>query len=275
MLGADLVGLAQRAFGQGRDLGDEGFVLGRSGPGPGRLAGVAHQVVDGGDGDIALLVAIHHGGEHDFFGQARSFGFDHQHGGLRAGDDQIHLAVHQLGLAGVQHVLAVDVAHAGSADGAVEGDAGDRQRGGGADHGGDVSLDFGVQADDVDDDLDFVEEAFGEQRADRAVDQAAGQRLVLGGAALALEEAAGDLAGGVGLLEVVDGQREEVLAGLGFGLGDHGGQHDGAFDVDEDGAGGLAGDFARLQHDVVATPLEGLGDLVEHGHAHLLVVDGT
>jgi hypothetical protein len=83
----------------------------------------------------------------------------------------------------------------------------------------------------VDDDLHFVEEAIGEQRADRAVDQAAGQRFQLARAAFALEEAAGDLAGGVGLLDVVDGQREEVLAGLGLGLGHHGGQHHGVVDA--------------------------------------------
>mmetsp|Transcript_78776 Transcript_78776/g.218920 ORF Transcript_78776/g.218920 Transcript_78776/m.218920 type:complete len:772 (-) Transcript_78776:1232-3547(-) len=275
LLGADLVGLAQRAFSQGRDLGDEGLVLGRSNPVPGRLAGFLDQLVDRSNGDIALLMAVDHSAQHDLFRQARSLGLDHQHGSLRTGDDQVHLAVGQFGLAGVQHVLAVHIADAGGADRAVERDARDGQRCGRADHRGDVGLNFRVQADDVDDDLDFVEEAFREQRADRAVDQAAGQGLVLGGAALTLEEAAGDLAGGVGLFEVVDGQREEVLAGLGLGLGDHGGQHDGAFDVDDNSATGLAGDFTRFQHDLVAAPLEGLGDLVEHGHAHLLVVMGA
>jgi hypothetical protein len=160
----------------------------------------------------------------------------------------------QLGLARVEHVLAVDVAHARGADGAVERDAADRQRGAGADHGGDVGLHFGVQAHHVHDDLHFVEEAFGEQRADRAVDQAAGQRFELARAAFALEEAAGDLAGGVGLLDVVDGQREEVLAGLGFGLGHHGGQHHGVVDVDQHGAGGLARDLAGFHGDRVLAP---------------------
>jgi hypothetical protein len=80
---------------------------------------------------------------------------------------------------------------------------------------GDVGVDFGVQRHGVDHHVHFVEEAFGEQRADRAVDQAAGQGFVFAGLGFALEEAAGDLAGGVGLLDVVDGQREEVLAGLG------------------------------------------------------------
>ena len=52
--------------------------------------------------------------------------------------------------------------------------------------------------------------ALGEERADRPVDHAGGQRALLAGAALALEERAGDLARGVHALLDVDGQREEV-----------------------------------------------------------------
>ena len=55
-------------------------------------------------------------------------------------------------------------------------------------------------------------EALREERADRAIDQARGQHLLLGLAPFALEEAAGDLAGGEGLLLVVAGQREEIDA---------------------------------------------------------------
>jgi hypothetical protein len=42
-----------------------------------------------------------------------------------------------------------------------------------------------------------------------------GQGFLLGGTPSALEEAAGDLARGIGLLLVVDGQRKEILARLG------------------------------------------------------------
>ena len=129
--------------------------------------------------------------------------------------------------------------------------------------------DLGVQRQHVDDDLHFVEEAFREQRAERAVDQARGQRLELARAAFALEEAAGDLAGGVGLLDVVDGQREEVLARLGVLGGDDGGEHHGVVDVDDDGAARLARDLAGFQRDGVLAPLEGLGDFVEHAHVCL------
>ena len=61
-----------------------------------------------------------------------------------------------------------------------------------------------------DDDLRVVLVAFGEERADRPVDQARDQRLALGRPALALEIAAGNAAGREGLLLVVDGEREEV-----------------------------------------------------------------
>jgi hypothetical protein len=49
-------------------------------------------------------------------------------------------------------------------------------------------------------------------------------------------------------------------------LAHHGGQHHGVVDVDQHGAGGLAGDFAGFHGDRVLAPLEGLGDFVEHGH---------
>jgi hypothetical protein len=68
----------------------------------------------------------------------------------------------------------------------------------------------------VDDHLHFVQVAFREQRADRTVDQARGQGFLFGRLAFTLEETARDFAGSIGLLDVVDGQREEVLAGLGF-----------------------------------------------------------
>jgi hypothetical protein len=45
--------------------------------------------------------------------------------------------------------------------------------------------------------MHFVEEAFREQRADRTVDQAAGQRLVFAGAAFAFEEAARNTASSI------------------------------------------------------------------------------
>ena len=76
-----------------------------------------------------------------------------------------------------------------------------------------TSESFSVSAESTHrDDLRLVAPARGEQRADRAVDQAAGEHFLFGGLAFALEEAAGDAARRVGVFAVVDGQREEVDA---------------------------------------------------------------
>jgi hypothetical protein len=123
-------------------------------------------------------------------------------------------AVFALGLTRVQHVLAVDVTHAGSAHRAVERNAADAQSRAGSDQSCNVSVHFGVQRHGVDDHMHFVEETFGEQRTDRAVDQAAGQGFKFAGLGFALEEAAGDLACGVGLLDVVNGQGKKSWPGL-------------------------------------------------------------
>jgi hypothetical protein len=171
--------------------------------------------VDGIDGDLALLVAEHHGAQHDFLRQLLGLGLHHQHSGFGTRHHQIHLTVLAGGLAWVEHVFPVDITHARRADRAVERDTGDRQRAPTCDHGGDVGIHLGVERQGVNDHMHFVEEAFGEQRTDRTVDQAAGQGFEFAGLGFALEEAAGDLAGGVGLLDVVDGQREEILARLG------------------------------------------------------------
>lgn len=266
LLVADLVGRAQGFVTQCSHLGDQLFILGGSNPVPDGLAGFAHQLVDGFDGDATLLVAEDHGAQHHVFRQLLRLGLHHQHGGFGAGHDQIHLRILALGLAGVEHVLAIDVAHAGGTDGTVERNARHGQGGRRGDQGGDVGIDFGVQRHGVDDHMHVVVEAFGEQRADRTVDQAAGQGFQFAGLGFALEEAAGDLACGVGLLDVIDGQREEVLAGLGLLGRHHGGQHHGVIDVDQHGAGSLAGDLAGFHGDRVLAPLEGLGDFVEDGH---------
>ena len=118
----------------------------------------------------------------------------------------------------------------------------------------------------MDDNLDFVEEAVREERADRTVDQAGGERFLFGRTAFALEEAAGDLAGSVGLFDVVDGEREEVLAGLRFLLGHDRGEHHRVVHLADAGAGGLTGDLTGGEGHVVIAEAEGLGHFVEHRH---------
>ncbi len=166
----------------------------------------------------------------------------------------------------VEDVLAVLVADAGGGDRAEERNAGQRQRGRAADHGDDVGVVLQVVAQHGGDDLDLIAEALGEQRADRPVDQAGLQHLGLGRPALALEEAAGDLAGGERLLLVVHGQREEVLAGSGALHPDGGAQHDRIAVAGQHGAVGLAGDLAGLQDQLAAAPVEFLAEVVEHSY---------
>ena len=217
LLAADLVGGAQVALGRGGDLVDQRLVLRRRLPVPQRLAALPRRA----RGSCSITACCcwwpnTTAPSITSSGSSLRFGFDHQHGGFGAGDDEVELRRRELGLAsGLSTYWPFDVADARGADRAVERHAGQRERGRRADHRRDVGIDLRIDRHHRRDDLHFVVEAVGEQRADRPVDQARGQRLLLGGAAFALEEAAGDLARGVGLFLVVDGEREEVLARLG------------------------------------------------------------
>ena len=118
-----------------------------------------------------------------------------------------------------------------------------------------------VGAEDGADDVDLVAEAVGEARAQRAVDEAAGQDGLVAGLALTAEERAGDLAGGVHALFDVDGQREEVGAVTGRLGGGGGDEHDRVAEADRDGAVGLAGQLAGLEgQGLVGASTDGSGD---------------
>ena len=155
----------------------------------------------------------------------------------------------------VEDVLAIDEADAGAADRAHEGHAGNRQSGGSGDHREDVGLVLTVVGEDLRDHEDFVVEAFREERADRAVDQAAGQRFLFGRAALTLEEAARDAPGGGELFLVVDGQREEILPRLDRLCGGDRAKHHGFAKGRENRAVGLAGNAARFELQRLAADL--------------------
>jgi hypothetical protein len=83
-----------------------------------------------------------------------------------------------LGLGRVGDQFAVDHADADAADRTHEGRAGNRQRRRGADHGDHVGIVFHVVAQNRADDLHLVLEARHEERTDRPVDEARGQRLL-------------------------------------------------------------------------------------------------
>ena len=166
-------------------------------------------------------------------------------------------------LVGFRTKLSVEPPDADGADGRVERDERAGQRDGGAVDGQDVGVVLAVGREDEGDDLRLVVEALGEERPDGPVDQPGGQDLLLGRPALALEPAAGDASRGVGVLAVVDGQREEIGVLLRLLVEDGGGEDDGVAEADDGGAVGLLGELADL--DVEGLRADGDGDLVDHG----------
>ena len=244
-------------------------VVGR-GEGERLAGGVLGHVDDQVDHRLHLLVAELHRAEHLGLGELVGLGLDHHHRVLGAGDDQVEPL---LGVAPqllhvvdcrVEHVAAVDEPDARRADRAEERRARQGSAARGGDHADDVGIVLHVVAEHGDDDLGLVLEALDEQRPDRPVDQAGGQHLLLGRPRLALEEAARNLAGGVGLFLVVNGQREEVEAGLRLLLVDDGGQHAGLAVGGDDGGVGLPGDLPRFEGERVMAPLDRFLDDVEH-----------
>ena len=139
-----------------------------------------------------------------------------------------------------------------------------RQRRRGADQRDDVGIVLEIVAQHGADDLRLVAETRREKRPDRPVDQPRGQRLLFRRPALALEKAAGDLAGGEGLFLVVDGQREEILPRLGRLRGDRGAQHRRLAIGREHRAIGLPGDLAGLEHEAAAAPHQFLTVNLKH-----------
>src|SRR5581483_521629 len=183
---------------------------------------------------------------------------DHRQAVLRADDDQVErrlLRVLQRRVDDEPALLAAADAH--GADRAEERERGDHERRGGAVDAQDVVPGDHVGAQHRADHLHLVAEALRPERPDRAVDHARGEDRPLGGASLALEEAARDLAGGVHALLDVDRQGEEVrtFARLRAALG--GGEHHRVAAADDDGAVRLLRELAGLEADLLLSNLDG------------------
>ncbi len=119
---------------------------------------------------------------------------DHRDRVLRASQDQVELAGGNLRAAGMDQVLAVGIADAHSTDRPVERNVRDGQRRRGADHGDDVEVMLGIRRERRHHHLHIIAVPVREQRAQRAVDQAAEQDRLSRRAPLTLEKAARDLA---------------------------------------------------------------------------------
>ncbi len=275
LLDGDGVGLGDRVTELTTDGVQQSGVFRLRLPVPGRLAGFGSQLGDGLDDHLELFMGKQHGAQHLVFGQLFGFRLDHQYGILGASHDHVQARSLELLVIRVQQVAGFRVeGDARGTDRTVERDTGDGQGSRGTDHRSDVRIGLLAGGNHGADDLHFVLEAFREQRTDRTVDQTRSQGFLLGRTRFALEEAARDLAGSVGLFLVVHGQREEALAwvgSLGAGYGD---QHaDVVVNGDQHCAGGLTGDTASLEGNGRLTELEFL-DYRVHGVFLLFVALG-
>src|SRR5205085_11587344 len=114
-----------------------------------------------------------------------------------------------------------------------------------------IGVVFLIGRDDVDEDLNLVLEAFGEERPNRAVDDARRENLAVARPAFTLDVAARDLARRVGALAVFDREREEREWTL---IGTHrdGGEDHRVAELHEGGTGGLFGHAAGLDDELAA-----------------------
>ena len=227
-------------------------------------------------GGLALVL-------HEVPGGLGGLGLDHHDGDVvtddPAGDDHVEGRALDVGEVREGDPLAVDERDADAADRAGEGQTRDlRGERRGVDRQ-DVVLVVGVDRQDRDDDLDLVAQTLDEGRAQRPVDEPAGEDRVGAGTALPTEEAAGDTTRGVHALLDVHRQREEVEVVLGVLAGRRGRQEHGlAVEVRGDCATGLLGQAARLEPDgagAVGTVVDnGLGELdlrTLHGSSFSLI----
>ena len=221
------------------------------------LADLGDDLVDEVDLLADLLVGLHDAGVHDLVGDLVGAGLDHDHLLPGGGHGDIHAGGLALLLVGVEHDLAVHIAHLQAADGAGEGDLGIADAGGSADHGGHLGGAVVIHAHHGAGDAHVVAEVIGEQGAHGPVDQAAGQHGGQRGAALTAHEGAGDAAHGVQLLLKVHGQGEEVHAVT--GTGGHGdGHHHGGLAIGDHGGGvGQLGHLAHLDGQGTAAQVHG------------------
>jgi len=237
-----------------------------------RLADLADHLVDEVEHGLQMRMRLHDALVHDVVRHLIGLGLDHDDllvGGGDGGDHAVGLA---LLLRGVEEVLLPVPAEDDAGDGAVERHVGNAHRGARADHGGDLRAAVTVDGQHLAGDDDVVAQVAREERAHRAVDQAAGQHGGQAGLALAAHEAAGDAADGVELLIEVHGQREVIHTVLRAGGSRAGDEHGRLAVADEDGGVAQLGELAGLHHERTAFVLDlvalVVGELLVRGDDH-------
>jgi hypothetical protein len=234
------------------DVGDERGVDGLLGD---RALGLAHPVAeldlerhDLLDRVVPLGEGLHHRRLADLL-RARLHHHDRLGG---AGHEQIQLALRlEIGGGRVDDDPVVPVPDAHGPHRVLERDVGDVERGGRADDGERVRVVLEVGREQQADHLRLAGVALGEERPQRPVDHPRGEDLLLVRAALALEEAAGDLAARVVVLAVVHRQGQEVDPDPRLLLRARRGEDDRVAQPHHRGPVGLLRDLARLDREGV------------------------
>ena len=190
------------------------------------------------------------------FGRLLRARFHHHDAAFGGGHDDVQLGLAAFGIGRVGDVFAFHHSDAHSAQHVVERNVGDGQRGARADDGEGVGVLLRIGREHHGDDLGFIQKPFGEQRADRPVDQPAGEDFFFRGTSLAFDKAARNLAGGVSVLAIVYRERKE--AGIRLRLFGHAGadQHYGIAGSDHDGAVRLFGHSTRFEGDLAASQID-------------------
>ena len=238
------------------DLGLQLFVIGfighRRSKGPLGLAGHGNQLVDGGNDFLNLRMSELDGGQDDVFRLFLGARLDHHDAVLVADNHDVDRSLSALGVGGINDKLAIHTTDAHSANRGAEGDVGKRQRcrgGVDADH---VGIVFLVGGENQRDDLRLVAETIREERADGAIDLAAGQHFFFAGPAFTLDKATGNASTCIGVFAVIHGQGEEVDAFPGVGRCNSSCQHHGFARGYQCGARGLLGHAAGLKDQPLA-----------------------
>ncbi len=171
-----------------------------------------------------------------------------------AGDHQVDAGELELLERGVEDPLSVHPPDADRCERPIPGNRGNAERDRRRHRGEHVGIVLLVGREHGGEDLDLVLEPLRKQRSDAAVDETAGQNFLVRRPAFPFEKTAGDFAGGVGLLPVLDGERKERER-ADVRWDGYGGEDDGIAELHQCGAGGLLGEAARLDDEAAAGKL--------------------
>ena len=130
--------------------------------------------------------------------------FDHRDALTGSGHDDVEIGLFDLLECGVDDIFTIDKSHADTGDRSVERNIGDGDCGTCRVDCDDIRCVDLVCGDDCGNNLDLAAEGLVEQRAHRTVDETAYEDLLVLRLGFSLEEASGDLSGGIVLLVVLD-----------------------------------------------------------------------